>query len=257
MELPPHNAINCGGSSIMFHNEINCLCQTTNFIIERYGTASTHPHNCVQTSWHAEHFWFWKFRGRRFLIPSLIPLKCNVPMDTTRSPSVQRVASWCSWGRSQPGGRWFRQLTFITIYLGRAIYNIQVDRISNHMLFTHTISSRMTHKVLMCIHKHHHGTPSGCPHKRILHILATTSLPCPMIHSPGAHWVLTWCSLGAHLVLTWCSLGAHWVLIGCSLGAHWVLIDPTWQPGHDASTELHHSSQQWKTCISLQRGIKK
>ena len=40
MELPPHNAINCGGSSIMFHNEINCLCQTTNFIIEHYGTAS-------------------------------------------------------------------------------------------------------------------------------------------------------------------------------------------------------------------------
>ena len=174
-------------------------------------------------------FDFGKFRGRRFLIPSLIPLKCNVPMDTTRSPSVQRVASWCSWGRSQPGGRWFRQLTFITIYLGRAIYNIQVDRISNHMLFTHTISSRMTHKVLMCIHKHHHGTPSGCPHKRILHILATTSLPCPMIHSLGAHWVLTWLltwlltwySLGTHLVLTWCSLGAHRVLTGCSLGAHW------------------------------------
>ena len=181
--------------------------------MEHYGTASTHPHNCVQTSWHAEHFWFWKFRGRRFLIPSLIPLKCDVPMDTTRSPSVQRVASWCSWGRSQPGGRWFRQLTFI--WAGP--YTIFRFRISNHMSFTHTISSRMTHKVLMCIHKHHHGTPSGCPHKRILHILATTSLPCPMIHSLGAHWVLTWCSLGAHLVLTGCSSGAHWVLTGCSL----------------------------------------
>ena len=168
---------------------------------------------------------------------------------------------------SQGGGDFANSHSSQFIWAGP--YTIFRFRISNHMSFTHTISSRMTHKVLMCIHKHHHGTPSGCPHKRILHILATTSPPCPMIHSLGAHWVLTWLltwlltyysldySLGTHLVLTWYSLGAHWVLIGCSLGAHWVLIDPTWQPGHDASTELHHSSQQWKTCISLQRGIKK
>ena len=66
------------------------------------------------------------------------------------------------------------------------------------------------------------------------------------------HRVLTGCSLdysldyslGTHLVLTWYSLGAHWVLIGCPLGAHWVLMDPNWQPGQDASTELYHSSQQ-------------
>ena len=206
-------------------------------------------------------FDFGKFRGRRFLIPSLIPLKCK-PMDTTRCPSGPWASSWSSWSsssgcRSQPGGRWFRQLTFI--WAGP--YTIFRFRISNHMSFTHTISSRMTHKVLMCIHKHHHGTPSGCPHKRILHILATTSPPCPMIHSLGAHWVLTW-------LLTWLltyysldyslttHLTTHLVLTWCSLGAHWVLIDPTWQPSHDASTELHHSSQQWKTCISLQRGIK-
>ena len=35
----------CGGSSIMFHNEINCLTQTINFIMEHYGTASTI--NCI------------------------------------------------------------------------------------------------------------------------------------------------------------------------------------------------------------------
>ena len=140
---------------------------------------------------------------------------------------------------SQGGGDFANSHSSQFIWAGP--YTIFRFRISNHMSFTHTISSRMTHKVLMCIHKHHHGTPSGCPHKRILHILASTSLPCPMIHSLGAHLTT---HLTTHLVLTWYSLGAHWVLIGCSLGAHWVLIDPTWQPGHDASTELHHSSQQ-------------
>ena len=132
----------------------------------------------------------------------------------------------------------------------------------------------LMHKLVIYMHEHNHGTPSGCPHKHILYILATTSLACPIIRSQGAHWVLTWCSLGcslgahlgahlvltgcssgahwvltgcslgAHLVLTWCSLGAHLVLTGCSSGAHWVLIDPNWQPGQDASTELYHSSQQ-------------
>ena len=106
----------------------------------------------------------------------------------------------------------------------------------------------LMHTLVIYMHEHNHGTPSGCPHKHIL--------------SQGAHWVLTW-------LLTWLltyysldyslttHLTTHLVLTWCSLGAHWVLIDPTWQPSHDASTELHHSSQQWKTCISLQRGIKK
>ena len=81
----------------------------------------------------------------------------------------------------------------------------------------------LMHKLMIYMHEHNHGTPSGCPHKHILYILATTSLACPIIRSRGAHWVLTGCSLGAHLVLTWCSLGAHLVLTGCSSGAHWVL----------------------------------
>ena len=127
---------------------------------------------------------------------------------------------------------------------------------------SHTLSAAEWHTRFWCAYtsitmEHHLAARTNA--------FFTFLLP-PACHVPwSTHWVLTGCSLdysldyslGTHLVLTWYSLGAHWVLIGCSLGAHWVLIDPTWQPGHDASTELHHSSQQWKTCISLQRGIKK
>ena len=66
----------------------------------------------------------------------------------------------------------------------------------------------LMHTLVIYMHEHNHGTPSGCPHKHIL--------------SQGAHWVLTW-------LLTWLltyysldySLGTHLVLTGCSLGAHW------------------------------------
>ena len=222
-----------------------------NFIMEHYGTASTHPHNCVQTSWHAEHFWFWKFRGRRFLIPSLIPLKCNVPMDTTRSPSVQRVASWCSWGRSQPGGRWFRQLTFIWAGPYTIFRLIEYPT----TCCSHTLSAAEWHTRFWCAYtsitmEHHLAARTNA--------FFTFLLP-PACHVPwSTHWVLTGCSLDYSLDYSLTThLTTHLVLTWCSLGAHWVLIDPTWQPSHDASTELHHSSQQWKTCISLQRGIKK
>ena len=102
----------------------------------------------------------------------------------------------------------------------------------------------LMHKLVIYMHEHNHGTHLAAHTNTFFTFLLPLAWHVPL----SAHRVLTGCSLGAHLgahlVLTWCSLGAHWVLIGCSLGAHWVLIDPTWQPGHDASTDLHHSSQQ-------------
>ena len=197
----------------MFHNEINFLCQTINFIMEHYGTASTHPHNCVQTSWHENFVGAASWSQVSFHWNVMCPwTPLDLPACKELLLDVLEVVL------SQGGGDFANSHSSQFIWAGPYTIFRLIEYPTT--CCSHTLSAAEWHTRFWCAY-----TSITMEHHLAARTNAFFTFLLPLAcHVPwSTHRVLTGCSLGAHLVLTWCSLGAHLVLTGCSSGAHWVL----------------------------------